>query len=278
MIILGCLYSTPPSRCLRGVICREIEMRLAGRAETRSWFTHTVKSHRQLAAGAAHHPASDYRSISMQELLQIQNLMAAITHNPVVSPSPSLLLTMVDAVHRLPVNDFQLRIAQEDIGANLRKERELLVRWPLFVLGWIKLHDCKHKESLQSRLPEEYGCFSFSVWKQLFVWMNLFFVSACACVGGECCLVPAENFKAIDFHKLSCIGNSLIMFTHMAAFSTLCGHRWIYTDHLNTGRHVFIQTVLKRSLCLSVNVVLKTPAKQSHSKESWLSVRRYLSR
>lgn len=29
-------FGVPLSHCLRGVICREIEMRLAGRAETRS--------------------------------------------------------------------------------------------------------------------------------------------------------------------------------------------------------------------------------------------------
>lgn len=175
MIILGRLYSSTPSRRLRGVICREIEMRLAGRAETRSWFTHTVKSHRQLAAGAAHHPASD--TDLSQELLQIQNLMAAITHSPAPSPNSSLLLTMLDAVQQLPVNDFRPRTAQEDIGPNLRKternkekrevQKELLVRWPLFVLGWINIHDWKHKGSLQSRLPEEYGCFSFSAGKTI---------------------------------------------------------------------------------------------------------------
>ncbi len=160
MIILGHLYSSTPSRRLRGVICREIEMRLAGRAETRSWFTHTVKSHRQLAAGAAHHPASD--TDLSQELLQIQNLMAAITHSPAPSPNSSLLLTMLDAVQQLQVNDFWPGIAQEDIGPNLRKtgriggkekrevQKDLLVRWPLFVAGWINIHDWKHKDSLQS--------------------------------------------------------------------------------------------------------------------------------
>lgn len=82
--------------------------------------------------------------------------MAAITHSPVQSPSPSLLLTMVDAVQLLPLNDFQPRVAQEDreaIGLNPREggrsgdrekrevQKELLVRWPLFVVGWINLHD-----------------------------------------------------------------------------------------------------------------------------------------
>lgn len=50
MIILGHLYRFPPLHCLRGVICEEIEMRLAGRAESHSWFTRIVKSHRQPAA------------------------------------------------------------------------------------------------------------------------------------------------------------------------------------------------------------------------------------
>lgn len=56
-------------------------------------------------------------------------------------------------MQQLPVNDFQPRIALEDIGPKLRKggrigdrekrevQKELLVRWPLFVVGWINLHD-----------------------------------------------------------------------------------------------------------------------------------------
>lgn len=191
MIILGRLYSSTPSRRLRGVICREIEMRLAGRAETRSWFTHTVKSHRQLAAGAAHHPASD--TDLSQELLQIQNLMAAITHSPAPSPNSSLLLTMLDAVQQLPVNDFWPRIAQEDIGPNLRKtgrigdkenrevQKDLLVRWPLFVVAWINIHDWKHKDSLQSRLPGEYGCLSFSARKTI-ICLNEPVLCVCVCM------------------------------------------------------------------------------------------------
>lgn len=85
----------------------------------------------------------------MQKLVQIQNLMAAITH----SPSPNLLLTMSDAVEQLPVNDFNPRIAREDIGPNLRKrgrigdtekrevQKDLTERWPLFVVGWMNIHD-----------------------------------------------------------------------------------------------------------------------------------------
>lgn len=45
--------------------------------------------------------------------------MAALTHSPALSPSSSLRLTMADAVRQLPVNDFEPRIAWEDIGANL---------------------------------------------------------------------------------------------------------------------------------------------------------------
>lgn len=47
--------------------------------------------------------------------------MAAITHSPARSPKPSLLLTMLNAEKQPPVNDFQPRIAQEDIGPKLRK-------------------------------------------------------------------------------------------------------------------------------------------------------------
>lgn len=68
-------------------------------------------------------------------------------------PIPALLLTMVDVEQRLPENNSQPRIALEDVETDLRSrgttgEREkaevqmdLLVRWPLFVVGRINLHD-----------------------------------------------------------------------------------------------------------------------------------------
>lgn len=55
----GAVIALPALRCPRAVICRQIEMRLAGQAKSRAWFTHTVKSHRQLAAASVRRPASD---------------------------------------------------------------------------------------------------------------------------------------------------------------------------------------------------------------------------
>lgn len=55
----GAVIALPPLRRPRAVICRRIEMRLAGRATSRAWFTHTVKSHRQPAAASVRRPASD---------------------------------------------------------------------------------------------------------------------------------------------------------------------------------------------------------------------------
>lgn len=196
MIILGCLYSSPPSRCLRGVICREIEMRLAGRAETRSWFTHTGKSHRQLAAAAAHRPASDTDLSPRRSPSRFRTLwQAAITHRPAPSPNSSLLLTALDAVQQLPVNDFWPRIAQEDIGPNIRKrlgdrenrevQKDLLVRWPLFVVAWINTHDWKYRDFLPSRLPEGRWMLFFQCGKTI-ICLNepVLCVSVCMCVFG----------------------------------------------------------------------------------------------
>ena len=167
MIILGCLYSAPPSRRLRGVICREIEKRLAGRAETGAWFTHTVKSHRQQAAAAAHQPASDTDLSPCRSCSAFWTWWQLYHTSQCRAPhSSGLLLTTVDAVQKLPINDFHSGTASrgsesEGESATERRERFRRSGWSGgHCLWWINLHDWKHKERLQSCLPEEYGCFS----------------------------------------------------------------------------------------------------------------------
>lgn len=107
-LFLGRLYSSPPLHCLHGVICGEIEMRLAGRAETYSWFTHIVKSHRQRAAwrcppaNLRHTDLSSRRSPSSS-----RTFMAAITQ-PLCNESQSACCwTCWMLWKKMPVNDLQ---------------------------------------------------------------------------------------------------------------------------------------------------------------------------
>lgn len=76
----GAVIAFPALQCLRCVICREIEMKLAGRAATRTWFTHIVKSHGQPAAAAVHQPTPD-TDLSLRRISSKNpNLMESITH------------------------------------------------------------------------------------------------------------------------------------------------------------------------------------------------------
>lgn len=77
-LLWGRLHGAPPSRCLRGVICREFEMRPAGRAGVRSWFTHTAKSHK--TAGCR--PAAGTDPSPRRSPSRLRTSRAAATRSP----------------------------------------------------------------------------------------------------------------------------------------------------------------------------------------------------